>query len=115
MIDIGTRVHVSETGDFGGYVNDPPFNGTVVAYSPEYDVYDVLDDNGIIFYRAAELVSLYIEHADYPHWPGSLYDCPACETYCYCSLGGALSGEEKCLHCSIEENADLRELVQGCE
>lgn len=19
------------------------------------------------------------EHADYPHWPGTLYDCPACE------------------------------------
>jgi len=20
-----------------------------------------------------------MEHADYPHWPGTLYDCPACE------------------------------------
>ncbi|MFF5973718.1 hypothetical protein ACFY7C_19535 [Streptomyces sp. NPDC012769] len=19
------------------------------------------------------------EHVDYPHWPGTLYDCPACE------------------------------------
>lgn len=25
-----------------------------------------------------------MEHADYPHQPGTLYDCPACETYCYC-------------------------------
>jgi len=19
------------------------------------------------------------QHVDYPHWPGTLYDCPACE------------------------------------
>lgn len=23
-------------------------------------------------------------HADYPHQPGTLYDCTACETTCYC-------------------------------
>lgn len=21
----------------------------------------------------------YGHHVDYPHWPGTLYDCPACE------------------------------------
>jgi hypothetical protein len=26
-------------------------------------------------------------HADYPHRPGALYDCPACETVCFCDEG----------------------------
>lgn len=25
-----------------------------------------------------------IPHADYPHEPGRLYDCPACEAQCFC-------------------------------
>lgn len=25
-----------------------------------------------------------MNHADYPHEPGTLYDCPACETVCHC-------------------------------
>lgn len=24
-------------------------------------------------------------HADYPHFPGTLYDCWACESQCHCS------------------------------
>lgn len=23
--------------------------------------------------------TMYGHHVDYPHWPGTLYDCPACE------------------------------------
>ena len=26
-------------------------------------------------------------HADYPHEPGRLYGCPACETACHCTPG----------------------------
>jgi hypothetical protein len=26
-------------------------------------------------------------HADYPHEPGRLYDCPACESRCNCTAG----------------------------
>ena len=28
-------------------------------------------------------------HADYPHEPGRLYDCPACEARCHCTPGDA--------------------------
>jgi len=28
-------------------------------------------------------------HADYPHEPGRLYGCPACEAACYCTPGDA--------------------------
>lgn len=33
---------------------------------------------------AARIVN---EHADYPHEPGRLYDCPACEDHCHCGPG----------------------------
>lgn len=32
-------------------------------------------------------------HVDYPHEPGTLYDCPACEEQCYCNNG-------TCVHCA---------------
>ena len=25
-----------------------------------------------------------MEHNNYPHWPGTLYDCKACESQCNC-------------------------------
>jgi len=28
-------------------------------------------------------------HVDYPHHPGHLYDCPACEASCHCTPGDA--------------------------
>ena len=28
-------------------------------------------------------------HVNYPHWPGRLYDCPACESSCHCAAGFA--------------------------
>lgn len=28
-------------------------------------------------------------HVDYPHHPGYLFDCPACESSCHCSAGNA--------------------------
>jgi hypothetical protein len=37
-------------------------------------------------------------HADYPHNPGTLHDCVACEDNCYCS---GVKGDPKCLHCSL--------------
>lgn len=33
-------------------------------------------------------------HVDYPHHPGTLYDCPACETVCYCTESS------QCIHCA---------------
>lgn len=35
-------------------------------------------------------------HADYPHFPGSLFDCEACEETCYC-----VPGETECVHCAL--------------
>lgn len=29
------------------------------------------------------------EHVAYPHHPGRLYDCPACEAKCHCTSGDA--------------------------
>ncbi|GAA1122426.1 hypothetical protein HDA36_000020 [Nocardiopsis composta] len=34
-------------------------------------------------------------HADYPHHPGALYDCAACESECHCEPGFT------CVHCAI--------------
>lgn len=30
------------------------------------------------------------EHADYPHEPGTLHDCPVCDRYCFCHAGACL-------------------------
>jgi hypothetical protein len=37
-----------------------------------------------------------VVHADYPHEPGALYDCPACEATCFCADGVV------CVHCAID-------------
>ena len=31
----------------------------------------------------------HVAHADYPHDPGTLHDCPACEAECFCANGHA--------------------------
>lgn len=41
-------------------------------------------------------------HADYPHEPGRLYDCPACEAVCHCAPGTA-----PCIRCA-EQRGDAR-------
>lgn len=28
-------------------------------------------------------------HVDYPHFPGYLFDCPACEAQCFCTPGNS--------------------------
>jgi hypothetical protein len=35
-------------------------------------------------------------HADYPHFPGSLFDCEACEAECFC-----VPGETECVYCAL--------------
>lgn len=30
-----------------------------------------------------------MKHSEYPHEPGQLYDCPACENRCHCTDGMA--------------------------
>lgn len=42
-------------------------------------------------------------HASYPHFPGTLYDCAACEAECFCSADST-----QCVHCAIaDESTDL--------
>lgn len=36
------------------------------------------------------------QHADFPHFPGMLYDCPACESECFCTDG------TPCVYCAIQ-------------
>ena len=36
-----------------------------------------------------------LTHVDYPHEPGRLYDCPACEAECHC-----VAEEEPCVYCA---------------
>ena len=38
-----------------------------------------------------------LTHVDYPHEPGRLYDCPACEAQCHC---GDLSRTTPCVYCA---------------
>lgn len=37
------------------------------------------------------------EHVAYPHEPGRLYDCPACETSCHCGPAVARGEETECI------------------
>jgi hypothetical protein len=37
-----------------------------------------------------------LQHADYPHTPGMLYDCHACESACSCEAWG-----ESCVGCEV--------------
>ena len=39
------------------------------------------------------------EHADYPHDPGTLYDCQACEESCYCGVS-----HSPCVYCALFEH-----------
>ena len=41
-----------------------------------------------------------VEHVDYPHTPGTLYDCPACEAECFCADGF------QCVHCALQAEQD---------
>lgn len=40
-------------------------------------------------------------HADYPHQPGTLYDCPTCEATCFCS------DNNTCVHCYLTLKYEL--------
>lgn len=50
-----------------------------------------------------EGMPLPLVHSDYPHEPGRLYDCPACEAECWCT---GRPGDEQCIFCdSLESEA----------
>lgn len=55
-------------------------------------MFDYEPDGGHVEYRE----SMETRHADYPHEPGTLYDCPKCETVCYCT-----ADHTPCVHCAL--------------
>lgn len=38
------------------------------------------------------------QHTDYPHFPGTLFDCPACEAECFCC-----PSQTQCVRCAIAD------------
>jgi hypothetical protein len=59
--------------------------------------------------RAARSLANAVEeldatHADYPHHPGALYDCAACEARCWCT--GA-EGETECVYEGVHYGTSL--------
>ncbi len=53
----------------------------------EHNAAQLMDDDGIPFsfpITHGEAGIQIITHVDYPHQPGYLYDCPACEAQCHC-------------------------------
>lgn len=50
----------------------------------------------------------HMEHADHPHTPGTLYDCPLCESECFCLMGewdgeGFELDRMRCVRCAIAD------------
>jgi hypothetical protein len=39
-----------------------------------------------------------VPHADYPHEPGRLHDCPRCEAECFCT---GYPGDTQCVFCEL--------------
>jgi hypothetical protein len=51
-----------------------------------------------------------MEHVNYPHGDGQLYDCPACEAECFCDPDGTM-----CVYCAIELEGMRDEVTRRCE
>lgn len=43
-----------------------------------------------------------MEHADYPHFAGTLWDCDACESECHCEKFPPF----KCVHCDKSSRSE---------
>jgi hypothetical protein len=56
-------------------------------YDPKDNIVASADQPADLERVAADLDSAVVAHADYPHEPGRLYDCPACESSCHCTPG----------------------------
>lgn len=77
----------SALDEMEGYQDDAGAVGTVYGRTPGYDG----DHDLGLAYTVQEW-----GHAGYPHVPGYLYDCEACEHTCHCTDGGTV-----CVHCAL--------------
>lgn len=50
-----------------------------------------------LFPGADVAMSVSKGHVNYPHEPGRLYDCPACEDQCHCTPAVARGEETECI------------------
>jgi hypothetical protein len=60
----------------------------------------------------ADFDEIGVRHADYPHNPGTLYDCPACEQVCHCDADDVVTlgdDREKCVHCQDDDAPEFSE------
>ena len=65
-------------------------DGPVTWCSTEFDYYGVeVSAYAPIPVTATGTPEDQPQHADYPHEPGRLYGCPACEAACHCTPGDA--------------------------
>lgn len=85
----GPVMHASEY--VGGRLADDILNEpgvyVVVVVNVEPDELEPIDP------EPAGWAILRLRHVNYPHWPGRLYDCRACESACYC-----VAGETECVY-----------------
>ena len=85
-----------------------------VADRYDTDVYSFNDAKGRTVTEVTDLLRIAgvqrerEAHAAYPHDPGTLYDCPVCESRCHCTDG------YQCVHCTITgETANGEPTVGG--
>jgi len=90
--------------EIDGFI-DHPETGTVYGRTPGYTEEDESGrehDLGLA-YSVSEVA---LVHADYPHEPGRLYDCGACEAQCHCTGD---PGHVQCVFCAILTEEVLRD------
>lgn len=88
----GPVMHPSEF--IGGGMADDILNepGLYVAVTVTALDIDADEEDDVIGWAVARRD---VPHADYPHEPGRLYDCAACEAQCHCEPGTA-----ECVYCA---------------
>ena len=58
--------------------------------------------------RAIDKLVSMVEHVDYPHEAGTLYDCTACESTCHCEIGPDGLGGGECVSCAVKAEQERR-------
>lgn len=86
----GPVMHPSEYigGDLAyDILHEPGLYVAVVVDAIDCEDHDNPDECGCDRNAGWAVARRDIPHADYPHEPGRLYDCAACESQCFCTPG----------------------------
>lgn len=93
------------------------YQGGCVVYVNDGQVHELDVDH----YQDDDEQPAPVPHADYPHNPGTLYDCLRCESECFCmelnkdqrsSPDGTGDGVT-CVHCAVVNNPDEPDTCDG--